>query len=58
MDVHPTKNASIGIDPYPFFPKNEGLTINYQGFDLVYPHPQETNRQYMVFSVVSYLFKV
>jgi hypothetical protein len=19
MDVHPTKNASIGIDPYPYF---------------------------------------
>ena len=31
MDVHPTKNVSIGIDPYPTC-KNDGFTVFFHFF--------------------------
>jgi len=33
MDVHPTKNVSIGIDPYPFFSPQGKLTAKAREAD-------------------------
>jgi len=31
MDVHPTKNVSIGIDPYPHFSVSENFSVDFPG---------------------------
>ena len=36
MDVHPTKNVSIGIDPYPYKLQYILYTHNYRGYVPIY----------------------
>jgi hypothetical protein len=33
MDVHPTKNVSIGIDPYPYWEQSSQLAIFFRGIE-------------------------
>jgi len=35
MDVHPTKNVSIGIDPYPYNEIFSGDSMGYEKWDLM-----------------------